>query len=44
MVTARTQRKFTYEDYKNTPDDVRYELHDGELVVVPLTQRDSPKT
>ena len=35
MVTARTRRKFTYEDYRNTPDDVRYELLDGELVLVP---------
>ena len=35
MVTAKTRRKFTYEDYKNTPDDTRYELLDGELVVVP---------
>ena len=35
MVTARTRRKFTYEDYRNTPDDVRYELLDGELILVP---------
>ena len=35
MVTAKTHRKFTYEDYRNTPDDIRYELHDGELIVVP---------
>ena len=35
MVAERTRRKFTYEDYRNTPDDVRYELLDGELVVVP---------
>ena len=35
MVTAKTRRKFTYEDYRNTPDDIRYELHDGELIVVP---------
>ena len=35
MVTARTRRKFTYEDYRNTPDGIRYELLDGELVVVP---------
>ena len=25
----------TYEDYRNTPDDQRYELLDGELVVLP---------
>ena len=35
MVTTRTRRKFTYEDYRNTPDDVRYELLDGELIMVP---------
>ena len=29
----RTRR--TYEDYLNTPDDERYELLDGELVMVP---------
>ncbi len=27
--------KFTYEDYLNTPDDKRYELLDGELVMPP---------
>ena len=27
--------KFTYEDYLNTPDDTRYELLDGELVMPP---------
>ena len=27
--------KFTYEDYLNTPEDKRYELLDGELVVAP---------
>ena len=35
MVTARTQRKFTYEDYRNTPDGIRYELHEGELIEMP---------
>ena len=35
MVSVKIQNKFTYEDYKNTPDDVRYELLDGELVMVP---------
>ena len=33
MVTS-TQR-LTYEDYANAPDDERYELIDGELIVVP---------
>ena len=27
--------KFTYEDYRATPDDQRYELLDGDLVMVP---------
>ena len=35
MVTARTRRKFTYEDYRNTPDGIRYELLDGELIEMP---------
>lgn len=33
VTTART--RLTYEDYLNTPDDERYELIDGELIVVP---------
>ena len=35
MVTQRSKLKFTYEDYKQTPDDTRYELLDGELILVP---------
>jgi len=36
MTTATTQRrKLTYEDYCNAPDDARYELIDGELIVAP---------
>ncbi len=35
----RSTIKFTYEDYKNAPNDKRYELLEGELIVVP-----SPKT
>ncbi len=27
--------KFTYENYLNTPEDKRYELLDGELVMIP---------
>ena len=34
-----TQIKYTYEDYMQTPDDVRYELLDGELILSP-----SPRT
>ena len=35
MTTAKPGVKLTYEDYCNAPEDVRYELLDGELVVVP---------
>ena len=27
--------KFTYEDYRTTPEDQRYELLDGNLIMVP---------
>lgn len=33
MVTSTS--RLTYEDYANTPDDERYELIDGELIMVP---------
>ena len=33
MATATTRVRFTYEDYLNTPEDKRYELLDGELVM-----------
>ena len=33
MVTST--RRLTYEDYANTPDDERYELIGGELIMVP---------
>jgi Uma2 family endonuclease len=36
---TKPEIKFTYEDYKNAPNDKRYELLEGELIVVP-----SPKT
>ena len=35
MVTAGARIKFTYEDYRNAPEDKRYELIDGELYMVP---------
>ena len=35
MVTTGAKIKFTYEDYCNAPEDKRYELHDGDLVVIP---------
>ena len=34
MATERSRIKFTYEDYKHTPEDKRYELLDGELIMV----------
>jgi Uma2 family endonuclease len=30
-----TEVKFTYNDYRTTPEDERYELLEGELVMVP---------
>ena len=35
MLTPNPAIKFTYEDYKHTPDDKRYELLDGELIMAP---------
>ena len=35
MVTEKRRIKLTYEDYRNTPDDKRYELLDGELILAP---------
>ena len=35
MATQRRIVKFTYEDYKHTPEDKRYELLDGDLIMVP---------
>ena len=35
MVTRKPGVKFTYQDYLNTPDDVRYELIDGDLILAP---------
>ena len=33
MVAQKSKRKLTYKDYKNIPEDERYELIDGELVM-----------
>ena len=33
MVAQQPKTKLTYEDYKNTPEDERYELIDGELIM-----------
>ena len=35
MVTKDPKTKLTYEDYAKTPDDERWELIDGELVMAP---------
>ena len=35
MVTTGARIKFTYDDYRNAPEDKRYELHDGDLILVP---------
>ena len=35
MPTAQPAFKFTYEDYRTVPPDRRYELVDGDLVMVP---------
>ena len=34
MTTETTQTRYTYQDYLRTPDDVRYELIEGELLVM----------
>ena len=39
MVTQKPKRKLTYEDYAKTPDDERWELIDGELMMVPSPKR-----
>ena len=35
MVDTKPTTKLTYEDYRKTPDDERWELLDGELVMAP---------
>ena len=35
MASSTPAIKFTYADYRNTPDDKRYELLDGDLVMAP---------
>ena len=35
MVSSKPVVKFTYEDYRNTPADKRYELLNGELILAP---------
>ena len=35
MATTQPVVKLTYEDYRTTPADERYELLDGDLIMVP---------
>ena len=35
MTVPNPHIKFTYEDYVNAPEDKRYELLDGELLMTP---------
>ena len=35
VITAIAKPKLAYEDYASLPDDERYELIDGELIVMP---------
>ena len=35
MLSPNPAVKFTYEDYQHTPEDQRFELLDGELIMVP---------
>ena len=40
MISPNPTIKLTYEDYRNTPDDKRYELLDGELIMAPAPNLD----
>jgi Uma2 family endonuclease len=40
MTSPNPAIKFTYFDYINTPDDKRYELIDGDLILAPAPRRD----
>ena len=44
MATQRSRIKFTYEDYRHTPDDKRYELLDGELIMAPAPRTAHQRT
>ena len=37
------KHKCTYQDYLNTPDDTRYELIEGNLILIPPVPRPSIK-
>ena len=44
MLAQAVSAKLTYEDYCNAPEDKRYELLDGELVVVPAPKEAHQKS
>ena len=44
MVTTQLRTKLTYQDYLNTPDDERYELIDGELIMSPSLRKAHQQT
>ena len=44
MVTTQLRTKLTYQDYLNTPDDERYELIDGELIMSPSPRKAHQQT
>ena len=44
MATQRARIKFTYEDYRHTPDDTRYELIDGDLILAASPRRAHQRT
>ena len=41
MVTQRERIKFTYEDYKHTSDNERYELINGDLIIMAPAPREA---
>ena len=44
MVTTQLRTKLTYQDYRNTPDDERYELINGELIMSPSPRKAHQQT
>ena len=44
MTTQTAKIKYTYEDYMRTPDDVRYELLDGEFILSPAPRTAHQRT
>ena len=44
VTTTKLRTKLTYEDYRNTPDDERYELIDGELIMSPSPREAHQRT